>query len=461
MFAVVVLVSYIAQNERIMPFLSITEESTDMSFRRFLLLSTLLSSSFITTPARAQLAVGQLERRLTDVCALLTDRPSGYDTLFTDAFRAQVSAAQLTAGLQQISGLCGTCTGHVITKRLSPYAGTANLRSTRGYIIPVNISIEERAPFRIAGLLLRNPIKENSSIDSILAELKALPGTTSLYVERFGDEKPLIEHNAEAILPIGSSFKLYILGELARSIASGTRQWTSIATLKPSLRSFPSGKLQDWPEGSPLTMHTLASLMISQSDNTATDVLLHEVGRENVERMQAAMGHHQPARNKPFMSTREMFTLKFSDGGQRARRYYAMNEADRRAMLRNEIASINRDSVSFVPVPICADSVEWFASTHDLCKAMDWLRNAANSDAGKPVLGILSINPGLEIDEDQWSTICYKGGSETGVLNMTYLLKDVKGDWYAVSMSWCNPAAPLQETTFFGLMGTLLRMIRH
>ena len=30
-----------------------------------------------------------------------------------------------------------------------------------------------------------------------------------------------------------------------------------------------------WPRGSPVTLHTLAALMISQSDNSATDMLLH------------------------------------------------------------------------------------------------------------------------------------------------------------------------------------------
>ncbi|CAN5529996.1 serine hydrolase [soil metagenome] len=426
-----------------------------------LLMSLVALSVFGAATSHAQLSTGPLERRLSDACSLFGDHPSAYDSLFTASFKAQVSDAQLSAGLQQLSAICGPCTEVTITKRTSNLAASANARMKNGYVIPMTIAIEEAPPHRISSLFFRNPIREASSIDSLVAELKMLPGKTSLYIEKLGTGKPIIEHNGELMLPIGSTFKLYILGELARRLGNDSTTWATVTTLNPSLKSFPSGRLQDWPDGAPLTLHTLASLMISQSDNTATDHLLSFLGREQVERMQLAMGHSRPQLNKPFMSTREMFLLKFTDAGARARRYYALSEEQRRAMLRKELRSISQDDVSFVATPICADSVEWFASTHDLTKAMDWIRNAANSTAGKPLLGILAINHGIEIDEKQWVYAGFKGGSETGVINMTYLLKDVKGDWYSVSASWCNPAAPVDETKFATLIGTLLRMIPH
>lgn len=411
------------------------------------------------TQSWSQLATGPLERRLMDVCSLFGDHPRSYDSLFAAAFKAQVSHVQLTAGLQQLVGICGPCTDVTITKRTSNFSASANARMKNGYVIPMTIAIEEAAPYRISTLFFRNPIREVSSIDSIVAEFKMLPGKTSLYIEKLGTGKPIVEHNGELMLPIGSAFKLYILGELARRLGNDSTSWATVTTLNPSFKSFPSGRLQDWPDGAPITLHTLASLMISQSDNTATDHLLAFVGREQVERMQMAMGHSRPQLNKPFMSTRELFLLKFTDAGARARRYYTLTEEQRRAMLNNEIQSIPYDSISYVPTPVCADSVEWFASTHDLTKAMDWIRNAANSLAGKPMLGILAINPGVEFDDEQWSYVGYKGGSEAGVINMTYLLKDQKGEWYSVSASWCNPLAPVDDAKFASLIGTLLRMI--
>ena len=57
--------------------------------------------------------------------------------------------------------------------------------------------------------------------------------------------------------------------------------------------------------GAPITIHTLASLMISESDNTATDALIDLVTRNSVETISP--------RNRPFMTTREFFQLKRLD----------------------------------------------------------------------------------------------------------------------------------------------------
>ena len=77
--------------------------------------------------------------------------------------------------------------------------------------------------------------------------------------------------------------------------------WSDVVNVDRS--SIGGGTVAGFPRGAPITLHTLASLMISISDNTATDILLHVVGRENVERMMAAMGVRDPARNRPLLST--------------------------------------------------------------------------------------------------------------------------------------------------------------
>ena len=51
---------------------------------------------------------------------------------------------------------------------------------------------------------------------------------------------------------------------------------------------------QDWPKGAPVTLHTLATLMISISDNTATDQLIAIVGRDAIAEELRASGHAEP-----------------------------------------------------------------------------------------------------------------------------------------------------------------------
>ncbi len=60
-----------------------------------------------------------------------------------------------------------------------------------------------------------------------------------------------------------------MLDALRSSIDSGDHAWDEVVTLAAGRKSLGSGILQTWPDGSPLTLHTLATLMISRSDNTA------------------------------------------------------------------------------------------------------------------------------------------------------------------------------------------------
>ncbi|MBA3832373.1 MAG: serine hydrolase [Chthoniobacterales bacterium] len=57
---------------------------------------------------------------------------------------------------------------------------------------------------------------------------------------------------------MGSACKLYILGELLRAVKAGERSLSDVVPLEARALSLPSGSLQKWPVGSPLTLHTLA-----------------------------------------------------------------------------------------------------------------------------------------------------------------------------------------------------------
>ena len=55
-------------------------------------------------------------------------------------------------------------------------------------------------------------------------------------------------------------------------------------------------------------------------------------------------------------------------------------------------------------------------------------------------------------DAGRWRYLGYKGGSEPGVIAMSFLAQRQDGDWYALSASWNNPAARVDE---------VLNQLRH
>ncbi len=90
---------------------------------------------------------------------------------------------------------------------------------------------------------------------------------------------------------------------------------------------------------------------------------------------------------------------------------------------------------------------------------MDRLRILSEDPKAAPVRGILSINPGVEVDAKTWKFIGYKGGSETGVLNMTYLLRHSSGEWYGLSVSWLRTDAAVDLMSFAGIVERAIQLI--
>jgi len=386
----------------------------------------LLGTAAVTArPVFAQSDAGPLARRVSEIAARFVAEPPASDSLFHPSFLAQVPTAQLAGIFQQFHAQCGAVVRTVQTSSRGADYGEYRFETEKGMTFPAKIGIESGAPYRIHTLWFGLPQAVTTSPDEIIAKLKALHGRTSLAVFRLEGAGPRLLHGLlpDAPMAIGSTFKLYILGALAQEAAAGRVPWERVVRLEDGLKSLPSGVLQSWPAGTPLTVQTLASGMISISDNTAADHLLHLLGRPAVEAAQRAMGHATPERNVPFLATHEMFQLK------------AKGHADR---------------------------LEWFASTADLCRAMDWLRTRTEGESNRraaPARAILAINPGIEFDRKAWTYVGYKGGGEPGVLNMTWLLGRRDGAWFAVSASWNDETRTVDTVELAGLMQGLTGLL--
>ncbi|MEY2720472.1 MAG: hypothetical protein RLZZ273_1838 [Bacteroidota bacterium] len=409
----------------------------------------------IAVSAVATHAQSHISMRLNDVCAIFAGKSVQFDTVFTAQFLEKVPPMQLRMIVSQVTSESGPCTTIRISDQRSAYQVFAEGTTASGWLLPFTLTIESTPPHRIAGLFVRPPVKPTVNIDGIVEEFKALPGRTSLMVADLSTGITVASHASAERLPIGSTFKLYVLG----AFVSSMHTWEEVTQIDSSLNSLPTGVLHSWPHGSPITLHTLACQMISASDNTATDHLLRIVGREAVQRHQALMGHSAPEVNDPFLSTREMFLLKYCDGGLPARAYASADPADRRAILRQVQDSFSLADVSLTTAPVLPDSVEWFASTAEIVRALDWFRIAATTAEGKAALDILEVNPGLQLDRTKWKRICYKGGSETGVINMSYLLQNTSDKWYAVSATWLNAEGSIDDVKFSGLIDRTIRLL--
>jgi len=428
-----------------------------MTKRLILALLACIGIGALAFPAAAQEPSPELRARADEVIAMLRGGGNPAE-MFTAEFLAQIPEAQIRTISQQIVAQYGEVRELSSIEVQTPTAGILHVEHERA-TLHINIVIQPQAPHRISGLLVSGADVRGDSLSAVMEEVRALPGQVSVAVARLGEGAPemLASVEPDRALAIGSAFKLFILAELSRQVEAGERRWNDVVEL--DRRSIPSGVLQTWPQGSPLTVHTLAALMISQSDNTATDQLLHLAGRENVERMMTTIGIESAGRNRPFLSTLELSALKTSpDAAIQAWR--SADETGRRRLLATDHANLDAsriDIARFTGSPIHIDLFEWFASAADLVRTMDWLRRHGD-DATR---AILAINPGVgPAVTGDLAYAGYKGGSEPGVLNLSWLVRNRAGAWHVVTGSWNNPAATVEEARFLGLLSRAVQLGR-
>lgn len=407
-----------------------------------------------TTPTSAAPTPAYQERaqQLLDILAAPGNETEFFAPLFLDAVpldRWRAIAADLRARHGKPVAL-----GAVRTE--SATAGQVEIRYERA-TVGFTLVVAPQPPGRVIGLQIVGARTADDSFDKVMADLTALPGQSALSIARLTDSGPQVirSRNATTQMATGSSFKLYILAELARVIAAGERHWSDVIPLGP--KSF-SGRLMRWPDAAPMTLHSLATAMIAESDNSAADTLLLALGRDTVDAMVTASGHADPTRTVPLLTTAEAFALKMPAAADLRARYAAATPDARRALLRDAAARLTAASVdvgSVAESPVAIDSIEWFASPTDSIALLDRLRHT-----GGDALPILAVNPGIApADAKRWRYLGYKGGSEPGVIAMNFLAQAWDGGWYALSVSWNNPAARVDEPGFVALVTRALNLL--
>jgi hypothetical protein len=241
--------------------------------------------------------------------------------------------------------------------------------------------------------------------------------------------------------PLGSAFKLYVLGALGTAVAEQKASWTEQLAIRDDWKSLPSGLLQNQPAGTRLPLSEYADKMISISDNTAADHLIHRLGREAVQRQVTAFGNQRPSANFPFLTTKALFELKATQYPARADAYLALPRWARPAALTG-LERLPLTGLTSWPRPEKIDQLEWFGSPDDICRAFSGLQKENQPEIGHA----LSLNDGgLGLDRAKFPEVWFKGGSEPGVLTLNYLARTADGRSLVTSVMVSDPVASLDE----------------
>lgn len=387
---------------------------------------------------------------------------------FHSSFLAEVSVEAAAASGPQISALIK---GGVLFKDETPSEDRARrrvvvLQAPDGAYWRLMVAIAPEAPHEIVGMGLRTAFDVAPNLPSDWSALEArtqegAPLPTLLAAELTGDGcVPIAEVNAEQASALGSTFKLYVLLALVRAVKAGELTWSEGVAIQTAFKSLPSGKLQDEAEGTSFSVQEMATLMIQISDNTATDHLIRRVGRELVEEALRDF-NSAPDRSIPFLLTKEMFLLKRPSATKLRADYLAGDVARRRELLAEASAGEPLKLGEFMDwkQPLAIDTLEWFASPRDLCGLAARLRDLSLQPEGAALREVLSQNPGVAVDRAVWPWFGFKGGSEPGVMNLTWLLERDDGRVFFLTLGFNNPSEALSENELIILATAAIKLL--
>ena len=371
------------------------------------------------------------------------------DAVFTSAFLGQVPPEQFNAISAQLRSR------HGAPQSVESISGGVE---GGGYVVRfayeraiVSMQIYVAPDGRVAGLLITGIAPRGDSLAAVGSDFAALPGSLSWGVYRLNNRTLTRMAGADDATPraIASSFKLIVLGALDEDVRAGRRRWDEVVPLGPDVQGSATN---GWPDGLPMTVHSLAVLMIEQSDNRTTDTLLHLLGRERVERFARARDALGGRYAYPMLSTIEVTALKAPSQADLRARWETGNESERRRLLRDQADRLTGLTVDYGALgdgPQSIETVEWFASPRQMAGLLGWFANEASATAR----GILSINPGISpATAGRFAEVGYKGGSEPGVIAMNVMMQDSMGGWTIVTAAWNNPIAPVDEQRFIELV---------
>ena len=392
------------------------------------------------TPAGAQL------RWLTAELARLPMSDAQVRAHFDAAFLAQVSPAALNQSLEAVIRI------DLLSIQVSqPTTVVANVLAGVGERAQVWLDVDSH------GLIswLRVSPASTGPVPATWAgvdrALRAVAPRVRLLVAKVGNGscQPVHSIDPGTAAPLGSAFKLYVLDALGEAVAAGKVRWDQPLTVTEQVKGLPPGELQTEPAGTQVPVLDAAGKMISLSDNTAADMLISLLGRSSVEASLTTAGMASPAMNLPFLTTREIYVLKLHQWPALAKRFIAADESGRRQLLTSVVDRAPLPTLAEAgawTMPRDIDSLEYFGSASDLCRAYASLAALDRRPGLSPIGQVLSVNDdGLQLDPAQWKTTWFKGGSEPGALSLAYLATTRAGPSYAVTVLAEDPSQPLGD----------------
>ena len=148
-----------------------------------------------------------------------------------------------------------------------------------------------------------------SMMQEILKELESFPGNAGFYYEDLTTGETA-EYNADMMMNAASVIKVPVMVELFRQIEAGMLKADELVEVRDADRVPICGVLTLMHSGLQATLLDLCYLMITISDNMATNLLIERLGIENINNTMRSLGIEKTVLERKLFEKRPEFAGK-------------------------------------------------------------------------------------------------------------------------------------------------------
>jgi beta-lactamase class A len=308
------------------------------------------------------------------------------------------------------------------------------------------------------------------SLAQAVAKFTTLAAQTGVFVGRINSANQCVSiqsSNPSTLFNTASLYKTWVLGGVARAVQNEQLASANAVVLDGS-KNVAGSVITGAPIGTVFNVGDLTTMMMGNSDNTATDTMHQLAGRTLVDQIFTDFNMAQPTVMTPLLGISETFQLVYNVSTPNRNAYLSGTEAFQQNFLQTDLIPRGRFTGGTISDNALLNTATWKATPIDICNAMAALRRFPEKSTSLRLIdrafGAQAAQPFVR---NQWSRVWYKGGSLAStsnnfhVLTHAWLLEDQGREPYVfVSMANDTAGNILGNTTNFQIQSVNGRILQ-
>lgn len=299
-----------------------------------------------------------------------------------------------------------------------------------------------------------------ASIDAAQRSISARHTCFAARVTSTGGFRVVHQTGPEALMPLASSTKLFVMLALVQAVRSRRWSWATPFTLTAVDKATGSGVLGSRPVGTRVSLQTAATHLIHDSDNTAASMLIRTLGPAAMAAAVRAAGHPVPQRLDPYITLRQDLWLNWSRDAAAASarsQWFGASPARRRQLVAPANLPTAHQPDMVGAVPGWPRGLGYFATAGTLARIHLLLHTAAREPRLAPVRTIMANPTYLITRPTGWHYLQFKGGTAPGIKVGSWFAEGARGTDVLVMMQASTGSIDLRRfnalaTTAAGLL---------